>query len=810
MPTQPSPPSAGARRIRRIKWAVLAGAAGIFAIAAAPLVLWVSHVYWDRSDLPSLDGFLRSELPSVGTIYDSEGKVLFELALENRRIVRSTGLPAVLRDAIVTAEDKNFFRHSGVDYGALPRVVWRNVVRRGTGKQPEGRIGGRGFSQGGSTITQQLVRGWFLRSLTERENGEELISKGIAPRLAAMALGTQRVNKLIRKTEEIRLSLWLEDELEQRLGSRQRAKEEILARYASLVYLGAGRYGFASAAEGYFGKPLSSFTAEDAGRAALLASIMKCPGDYAPTGDNLDRVKARRDKILTLMAQRGMIDEGLERRSLAEPIVIAARPVPEPPAAAAISAVFTELRSTGDASLAPRALAAGRIRVHATIDSATQRLAREALERGLLAYETRHPGGRGLVQGAVIVLANRDASVLAEVGGRQTFKGQSTSYVDFNRALSARRQPGSAMKPFVYLAALRMGASMDGEVMDEAISLPMGGGRPDKWIRNYDDAFKGPMPMRQALAESRNAATIWLARSIGIAPILDTAQRAGIHTPLAPFLSTALGAAEIPLVELANAYRTLASGFLAAPHVISRVTDSEGMQLFAPPAGGQPFDCDPEALAEIQEGLRGVVRIPEGTAHALDSLGIPIMGKTGTTNDFRDALFVGSTYGPDGVTVAVRIGYDDNRSLGGKETGARAALPIFKEIVQGIYRVRGGSPLFPREMEQRIGEYVACVTQGGAYHDPAQGTGTEMVARDPAEAGVITNEDLPLTDGIALACARRLHADTAAAVAAQGVPGPDRAHLVRVSSPSGAASALGPVLAVADRAAVETNVTLPH
>jgi penicillin-binding protein 1A len=164
------------------------------------------------------------------------------------------------------------------------------------------------------------------------------------------------------------------------------------------------------------------------------------------------------------------------------------------------------------------------------------------------------------------------------------------------------------------------------------------------------------------------------------------------------------------LLELANAYRTMASGILAQPHVIRRIVRDSGQVVVDNEHGGSPVDLHDDVLSLIQEGLRGVVRIPSGTAHALDSSGFPIavMGKTGTTNDSRDALFVGSTYGPEGITVAVRIGFDDNRSLGPKESGGKVALPVFREIMLGVYRekVVGPVPEFPAQMEQSINAYL--------------------------------------------------------------------------------------------------------
>ena len=177
-----------------------------------------------------------------------------------------------------------------------------------------------------------------------------------------------------------------------------------------------------------------------------------------------------------------------------------------------------------------------------------------------------------------------------------------------------------------------------------------------------------------------------------------------------PHASTALGASEVKLLELANAYRTMASGILVQPYVIRRIVRDSGQVVADNENGGSPVYLNDGALSLIQEGLRGVVRIPGGTAHALDSNGFPIavMGKTGTTNEFRDALFIGSTYGPEGITVAVRIGFDDNRSLGQKETGGRVALPVFREIMFRAYREKivGPVPEFPAQMEQSINAYL--------------------------------------------------------------------------------------------------------
>jgi len=199
---------------------------------------------------------------------------------------------------------------------------------------------------------------------------------------------------------------------------------------------------------------------------------------------------------------------------------------------------------------------------------------------------------------------------------------------------------------------------------------------------------------------------VWITDQIGIDSVLRTSRSLGVLTPLERYPAMALGASEMHLLELANAYRTMASGIVAEPYVIRSVTRDTGDVVTAIRGGPRPTSIDAAALSLIQEGLRGVVRLPTGTAHALASSGFPIavMGKTGTTNDFRDAIFVGSTYGPDGITAAIRIGFDDSRSLGSRETGGKLALPVFQEVMLGVYRdkIVGAAPSFPAAMEARI------------------------------------------------------------------------------------------------------------
>lgn len=690
---------------RRTRGVILGSLALALALLLPPAGV-LGYVYLDSDNLPDLESFIRFQLPTTGLILDSEGEVLIEVAREYRRPIEYDDLPRILRQAILAAEDRDFFSHGGIAYGSFPRVVHKSVVSSLASWQVGDEPFRFRFPQGGSTITQQLVRGFFLQDRVRNEDGDALLGGGIGGWGFSKLLGVPTTNKLLRKLEEVRLSLWLERELERRYGSRQAAKEEILSRYASLIYMGNGRYGFAAASEYYFGRSLSSLTARDAGTAALLAGIGKSPHFYSPAPGKPAPLR-RRNEILQLMADNGFITADIAARAAAEPISVAQRSPTKTEAPGAIEAILSEMRLHGGGEFGVEDLFQGRVAVQSTVDRRIQIIVNEALESGLALYEARHPDAKGLIQGSVVVLGNGDAAILALSGGRSVFRGVQSSYSDFNRATESIRQPGSAWKPIVYLAGFRSGLGLDSTVCDAP--TPVRDGPDTKWISNYDGEYRGAMAARQALAESRNTVAVHVAREVGLNQVRQVARELGVTSPIASFISSALGASGVRLVELAGAYRTMASGIRAVPHAINRVTDSSGGVVYR--AAGPSGRLRAAGLSEIREGLRGVVRIPGGTAGALSrrDFPIPVMGKTGTTNDFRDALFVGSTYGTAGITVAVRIGFDDNRSLGPGETGGQLALPIFREIMLRTYAAGlvGPVPAFPTEIEAAIDEYRA-------------------------------------------------------------------------------------------------------
>ncbi|MBU2692398.1 MAG: transglycosylase domain-containing protein [Candidatus Eisenbacteria bacterium] len=297
-------------------------------ITAAIIAIGLYHIYFDRTNLPDIDSLANFEFPAIGCVYDANGQPLIELAREYRRITKYEDLPPIVRDAILATEDKNFFSHNGVEYSTIPRVLSKvrigalmSHLTRSAG-QEEVNSGGI-FPQGGSTVTQQLVRGHFLQKLTAQENSKSLLHGSLLLRGLSHIIGPRSVNKLYRKLEEMRLSLWVEEEMQKLFGSKRRAKEEILARYASFIYMGNGQYGIARASEYYFGRPLATFTVDDADKAALLAGIAKSPRSYAPSAKETGRILRRRNQswrlwqstVLSLRTGSGRLKSALFSQS---------------------------------------------------------------------------------------------------------------------------------------------------------------------------------------------------------------------------------------------------------------------------------------------------------------------------------------------------------------------------------------------------------------------------------------------------------------------------------------------------------------
>lgn len=474
-------------------------------------------------------------------------------------------------------------------------------------------------SQGGSTITQQLAKMLFLKP--ERS--------------------------LKRKLKEVILSIQIE---------KQYTKDEILGLYLNQAYFGTRSYGIEAAAQTYFGKPVKEITA---GEAALLASLPKAPSLYSPF-KYPEKTKDRRDTVLGLMLNNKFITHSEYNTALNEPL-------PERPFFRKYGApYFTEMLRQALEARYDNDLYTSGLKIYTTIDLEMQRYAEEAVADGIASIEKRAEKG---VQAALIVMDIKTGSIRAMVGGSDFWKNQ------FNRATQALRQSGSAFKPFVYLAAIESGMKADDLVLDAPVSFK-GSQRGQTWSpRNYDGKYYGAVTLRKALAKSLNAATVRLADKVGVKTVIETARRTGIKNRLQPFLSIALGSADLTLLEMVSAYRVFASGVYSEPLIYDRVFKRGAVieEINAKPIEVISY----EDMIEMKKLLRAV--IDEGTATKAKVLNRVIYGKTGTTNDYTNAWFIGFD---NRLVTGVWIGRDNNKPIGDKETGSSAALPIWIEFMK--------------------------------------------------------------------------------------------------------------------------------
>jgi penicillin-binding protein 1B len=550
---------------------------------------------------------------------------LFDTAWEARREVRLDALPSLLPRAVILVEDRRFYDHHGVDPVGIFRAALANL-RSGT------------VVQGGSTLTQQLIKNFFLSE--ERTMRRKVVE-------AAMAL----------------------------LAERRYEKNEILDAYLNEIYLGQngvqGVFGVWEAARFYFGRAPEELTT---GEIALLAGMIRAPNIYSPFRSP-ERARARRDVVLGLLRDDRAIDEGEYRAALAEPL----RGAPAATQANAAPYFVDFLRDELAGAYAPELLTSRGLEISTSLDVGLQQQAVAAVREGLAELERRHStlttDPTRQVQAALVALRPQTGGVLAMVGGRDYGTSQ------FNRVTQARRQPGSVFKPLVFLAAYER-AQRDGEPLTprtELLDAPFDWAYDGQVWRpaNYGGRYLGPVPARTALEQSLNAATARLAERTGLAAILETAHRVGIDSPLPAVPSVVLGAGEVTPFEVAEAYAVLANqGLRAQARAITKVVDRQGQIVDRRPLTVERA-VSPDSAFLVTHLMAGV--LDRGTGHAVRRRGFtrPAAGKTGTTNDGRDAWFAGFT--PDLVTV-VWVGFDDGAPLG--LTGAEAALPIWTSFMQ--------------------------------------------------------------------------------------------------------------------------------
>ena len=610
----------GSRRWLRLFLMVVGVSSVAVALVVGVAALWAFTIL-PRS-LPSVTA-LETFQPLAGTkVYDDNDELITELHVERRIFVPLAHIPQSLRDAVIATEDRRFYSHFGVDPIGIARAVYQNYRR--------GRI-----VEGGSTITQQLTKVLFLTPDKSLE----------------------------RKIKEAVLALELE---------RRYSKDRILEMYLNQVYFGNGAYGVEAAARTYFGKSVGELSVKEA---ALLAGLPRAPSSYSPF-EHADAARRRRELVLRRMVEYGVLDDAEAKRLARSDLGL----IP-PERRRTTGQYFLEyVQQTLEAKYGADMVFKGGLNVYTTLNPTMQLAAEQALRDGLKALEGRTTKGKTgeHPEGAIVTIEPQTGYVRAMVGGYDFFRSE------FNRAVQARRQPGSAFKPFVYIAALEAGFTPATRVEDAPVSYAVGP-RGEAWKPdNYDRKFRGPTTLQQAVEESVNIVTVKVQERVGLAKTIQVARRFGIGSPLHMNLSLALGTSDLTLLELTSAYGALANqGEWLAPTTIRYVTDAQGKLLEEHVAEPRQAVA-PDTAYVMTHMLRGVVE--RGTGVAAKALGRPIAAKTGTTNDYSNAWFIGFT--PRLVT-GVWVGYDRPRSLGKDETGSRVAVPIW---VSYMSKVLGDSP----------------------------------------------------------------------------------------------------------------------
>ncbi len=573
---------------------------------------------------------LRAWRPTEGGALLARDSALVSALAPVRRVnVPLARVPAHVRAAFIAVEDRRFRKHHGVDWRGVGRAVASNL-----------RAGG--VREGASTITMQLARNVFLGNrASERSWGRKLL--------------------------EWRFAMLLE---------RALSKDDILERYLNAIYLGNGVYGVEAASHDLFGKRVGDLSLAEA---AMLAGLPKAPSSYSPRND---RTRA--------LARRAVVLDVLERDSVAPVAAIAAaRRAPLKLARVewtstrnadswAVEAVRVTLDSLREAGIIPHALNDGQLRVWSTIDRRAQLAAERTVAAGAAAIddERRWSGddlsGAQRTQGALVAIDPLSGAVRAIVGGRRMERR------GFNRALRARRQPGSTFKPFVYAAALQQGFTAASMVDDEPIEI--GAGRNVWRPANYGDEYAGRITVRDALARSANAATVRISRDVGVPRIAELAHAQGITSDLPNVPALALGAGAVTPIELTTAYAPFANGGRRiTPYLVEKIEDPFGRILWQRPVATSSQVLDAPDAFLVTSLLQTVV--DHGTGYAVRAAGIrgPVAGKTGTTNDGTDVWFVGYT---PSLVASIWFGADAPTPLGYNASGGRLAAPQWARFLR--------------------------------------------------------------------------------------------------------------------------------
>lgn len=602
----------------------------LFKLGVAALLLWMMVGLFYYLWALSFDITTIGQMPQRSAIYDRNGTFYSRTAGENRIIVPYDKVSPNFVNALVSREDSRFYEHHGIDPIGIARAAVRNLL-----------FGS--MKQGASTITQQLARNSF-------------------------PLGGKTFN---RKFLEAAMAFRLEMEL---------SKEKILELYMNRIYFGSGLYGVEAASQAYFGKPAADM---DLSEAALLAGLIRSPNRLSPL-NNLDASLRQRDVVLDQMEQHEppFITHAQNEKARAEEIIPREHAVINPLNSWAIDAVLHEL----EAVIPLDRIDTGGLKIDTTIDAGLQQAAEKAVAGRLQQIEQRsdfrqqHHVGKGgepaeMLQGALIAMDNASGGITAIVGGRDFAKSK------YNRALVAMRQIGSSAKPFVYEEAIREGVITPETPISDARLTPSD--LPPRFTsydpQNSDGTFQGEMPAKEGLIHSRNTMSVRVGMKAGLGDIASTMERLGLAEHVPHYPSICLGSFESTLRNLTTAYTALATGGKKLqPHLIEQVTDSDGTVLYRATHGRIPV-LNPEATRITTSMLTEVMT--RGTAAKSSEMGLnkPAAGKTGTTDHFVDAWFLGYT---QGLTCGVWVGFDRPKTIMHGGYGAELALPIWVDVMK--------------------------------------------------------------------------------------------------------------------------------
>ncbi|MGE7414388.1 PBP1A family penicillin-binding protein [Methylobacterium tarhaniae] len=580
---------------RRVPWLGLTAATAALAVG-----LVLAYTVYALATLPVNGGLTVEPTASALVVRAADGQ-----AFATRGVIKGAKLspkevPPALAKAIVAIEDRRFSEHHGIDLRGLLRAAFRNAAAGGT-------------REGGSTLTQQLVRMSYL----------------------------SQDRTLKRKVQEAVLALWLESQL---------PKDEILTRYLNAAYFGAGVYGADAAAQRYFGKPAKDLTLSEA---AMLAGLVRAPSQLAPHR-NLDGARGRAAQVLDAMVETGAItkqEADAAKRAPATVRVPTETPVGTNYFVDSVAESVRTLIGTGPADAT----------VRTTLDLTLQNIAESVIARRL-----DQDGERRKVSQGALVAMSTDGAILAMVGGRDYADSQ------FNRVTQAKRQPGSLFKLFVYLTALREGYRPDSTMMDRPTQV--GEWEPE----NYGGRYRGAVSLRTAFAHSINTVAVQLAEAVGMPAVIETARGLGVTSDLPNLPSLALGSAETTLLEMTRAYAAVAAGAESVEPYSVRQILARDQPLYTRPQAPPAPARDQAARTAMLDLLSAVVREGSGKNARVS---VPAGGKTGTTQDSRDAWFIG--FAGD-LVVGVWLGNDDNSPMAGVTGGDLPALIWHDFVAQAL------------------------------------------------------------------------------------------------------------------------------